>query len=70
MGKLGDGSVMEKRGEIREVGTIKASPLVRFGRNQRQAYLVAPRAGSPTGVRCFRTWDEFASWQKKRLRVN
>ncbi len=61
---------MEKRGEMREVGTIKASPLVRFGRNQRRAALVAPRTGSATGVRRFRTWDEFASWQQKLLPVS
>lgn len=61
---------MVKKGEMREVGTIKASPLVRFGRNQRRAALVAPRAGSPTGVARFRTWDEFASWQTNRLRMN
>ena len=61
---------MEKNGEMREVGTIKATPLVRFGRNQRRAVLVSPRAGFPVGVACFRTWDEFTSWQKKRLQAN
>lgn len=49
---------------------IKATPLARFGRNQRRALLVAARAGSPVGVVRFRTWDEFTSWQQKRLQAN
>jgi hypothetical protein len=61
---------MEKKGDMLEVGTIKAAPLARFGRNQRRAALLAPRAGKPAGVIRFRTWDEFASWQKKNLRAN
>ena len=61
---------MEKKGEMREEGTIKATSLARFGRNQRRAVLVAPRAGSPVGVARFRTWDEFTSWQKKRLQAS
>ncbi len=49
---------------IREVGKTTASPLVRFGRNQRRAALVAPRAGWPKGVQKFRTWQELESWEK------
>lgn len=61
---------MGKNGEMREVGTINATPLARFGRNQRRAVLVAPRAGSPVGVTCFRTWDEFAIYKQKRRQAS
>ncbi len=56
---------MTKKGEMLVVGTIKASPMERFRRNQRRAALVAPAAGSKSGVLRFRTWEEFASWKTK-----
>ena len=61
---------MAKHGEMREVGTIKETPLARFGRTQRRAVLVAPRAGSPVGVVCFRTWGEFAAYKQKCRRAS
>jgi hypothetical protein len=61
---------MVKKGEMLVVGTIKASPMERFGRNQRRASLVAPAVGAKSGVLRFRTWEEFASWKiKHRKRV-
>lgn len=57
---------MKTRGQMREVGRITASPLERFGRNQRRAAAVAPGAGEPKGVRRFRTWEEFAQWQSRK----
>lgn len=51
------------------VGTIKASPMERFGRNQRRAAMVAPTAGARSGLLRFRTWEEFASWKKKSLQL-
>lgn len=56
---------MEKKGEMLVVGTIKATPLERFGRNQRRAASVAPKAGVKSGVLRFRTWEEFAAWKTK-----
>jgi hypothetical protein len=56
---------MADAGTIRVVGKLNAVPLIRFGRNQRRAFLVAPRAGNPIGINRFRTWEEFASWQKR-----
>ena len=60
---------MQVRGAMREVGVIKAPPLVRFGRNQRRAALLAARSGEPSGVKRFKTWSEFSLWQKQRPRV-
>lgn len=57
---------MEVPATMREVGRLKASPLMRFGRNQRRAALVAPGAGQKKGVVRFRTWDEVALWEKNR----
>jgi hypothetical protein len=56
---------MKTGGFMREVGVIKAPSLVRFGRNQRRAALVAPRCGDPTGIKRFKTWEEFTSWRTK-----
>lgn len=61
---------MKKAGGMLEVGKIKATALVRFGRNQRRAAVVAPRAGEPTGIYRFRTWDEFSLWKKNRRRMS
>jgi hypothetical protein len=61
---------MKKVGGMLEVGTIKATALARFGRNQRRTKLVAPNAGEPSGIFRFRTWDEFASWKKNRQRTS
>jgi hypothetical protein len=57
---------MERPFTIREVGKLTARPLVRFGRNQRRARLLAPRSGELPGVKRFRTWDEFSEWQTNR----
>lgn len=59
---------MVKKGEMLVVGTIKATPMERFGRNQRRAAAVAPRAGSKSGVLRFRTWEEFAAWKEKHAK--
>jgi hypothetical protein len=50
----------------REVGELRGSNLARFGRNQRRAFLVAPRAGEAFGVRRFRSWDDVRQWQQQR----
>lgn len=55
--------------KIREVGRLQSSTLVRFGRNQRRARVVAPHAGEATGIRRFRSWSEFQQWQKKQRQV-
>lgn len=57
---------MERPLTVREVGKLKGSPLTRFGRNQRRAAKVARRSGERYGVKCFRTWDEVAAWEKNR----
>ena len=54
---------MVKKGDMLVVGTVKAAPMERFGRNQRRAAAVAPMAGSKPGVIRFRTWAEFAAWK-------
>ncbi len=59
----------EMRGEMREVGKLRVSTLIRFGRNQRRAFAVAPRAGEASGVRRFPSWTEFQQWQTKRRQV-
>jgi hypothetical protein len=59
---------MNKKGEMLTVGRITAAPLVRFGRNQRRAALVAPKSGSAPGVLRFSTWEEFSSWKTTRRR--
>ncbi|SDS45906.1 hypothetical protein [Opitutus sp. GAS368] len=59
---------MVKKGEMLVVGTIKATPMERFGRNQRRAAAVAPQAGSKPGVIRFRTWEDFAAWKEKRAK--
>ncbi len=59
---------MVKKGEMLVVGTIKATPMERFGRNQRRAALVAPAAGTKSGVLRFRTWEEFNSWKMEHRR--
>ena len=51
---------------MRELGQVKSPPLIRFGRNQRRAALVAVGFGRPKGVQLFRTWSEVESWEKKR----
>ncbi|MBL9218448.1 MAG: hypothetical protein JNG82_08170 [Opitutaceae bacterium] len=51
---------------MRELGKTTGSTLERFGRNQRRAALVAPKAGWPKGVQRFRDWREFESWQRNR----
>jgi hypothetical protein len=61
---------MQKKGEMLEVGLIKAAPMTRFGRNQRRAAAVAPGAGSQFGLIRFKTWDEVALWKKNRHREN
>ncbi len=56
---------MTKKGEMLVVGSIKATPMERFGRNQRRAAAVAPlRAVKPGGLR-FRTWEEANAWKTK-----
>jgi hypothetical protein len=57
---------MVKKGDMLVVGTIRTTPLQRFGRNQRRAAAVLPRAGYRPGVIRFRTWEEFASWQTQQ----
>jgi len=57
---------MVKQGEMRVVGTLKGTPIERFGRNQRRAALVAPPTGQPPGVLRFRTWEEFAAWKTEK----
>lgn len=57
---------MVKKGDMLVVGAIKATPLQRFGRNQRRAAAVAARTGSKSGVIRFRTWEEFGSWQARQ----
>ncbi len=57
---------MTKKGEMLVVGTIIATPMERFGRNQRRAALLAPTAGTKSGVLRFRTWEEFDTWKMKR----
>ena len=59
---------MQKPAQMREVGRLKAPPLVRFGRVQRRVARLAPHAGQPPGVFRFRTWEELALWRKKSLR--
>lgn len=59
---------MVKKGDMLVVGTIKAAPMERFGRNQRRAAAVAPKSGSKPGVIRFRTWEEFAAWKAKHGR--
>lgn len=51
---------------MRELGKLKDSPIIRFGRNQRRAALVAPRSGEPFGIQRFRTWEEVEEWEKNR----
>lgn len=60
---------MKRSGEMRVVGRLRDDFLTQMGRNQRQAYLLAPRAGFPKGVQKFRTWDEVASWTKKKRAI-
>lgn len=57
---------MNKKDEMVSVGRVTAAPLVRFGRNQRRAALVAPKSVSSPGVLRFRTWEEFSSWKTAR----
>jgi len=57
---------MKNGGEMREVGTLKAHPLARFGRNQRRAAKLAPRTGQRSGVMRFRTWEEHSQWLKSQ----
>gem|GEM_PF-2123547 len=56
---------MIKKGDMLVVGSIKATPMERFGRNQRRAALVAPPRRVKPGVLRFRTWEELAAWEKK-----
>lgn len=56
---------MVKKGDMLVVGTIKATPMERFGRNQRRAGLVAPPRVVKAGVMRFRTWEEFDTWKRK-----
>ncbi len=56
---------MVKKGDMLVVGTIKATPMERFGRNQRRAAAVAPPSAAKSGVLRFRTWEEFALWKTK-----
>lgn len=60
---------MQAREAMREVGVIKASPLVRFGRNQRRAALLAPAGLARTGVVRFKTWQDFTLWRKQTRRL-
>ncbi len=57
---------MNKKGEMLSIGRSSATPLARFGRNQRRAALVAPKSGSSPGVLRFSTWEEFSSWKTTR----
>jgi len=57
---------MVKKGDMLVVGAIKTTPLERFGRNQRRAAAVAPKAGAKPGVLRFRTWEDFAAWKEQR----
>lgn len=57
---------MVKKGEMLVVGKSTASPMARFGRNQRRAGAVAPAAGTKSGIVRFRTWEEFDLWKLKR----
>ena len=59
---------MLKKGDMLVVGAINATPMERFGRNQRRAAVVAPKAGAKPGVLRFRTWEEFAAWKEKNRR--
>lgn len=57
---------MDRKGEMLVVGKLRSDPLTQMGRVQRRAHLLAPNAGFPKGVQKFRTWDEVASWTKKK----
>jgi hypothetical protein len=57
---------MDRKGEMLVVGKLGSDPLAQMGRVQRRAHLLAPQAGFPKGVQKFRTWDEVASWTKKK----
>ena len=59
-------AAMDRKGEMLVVGNLRSDSLTQMGRNQRRAHLLAPRAGFPKGVQKFRTWDEVASWTKKK----
>ena len=48
-----------KKGEMRVVGTLKASWIERFNRIQARAALFRPAIPRPKGVQKFRTWEEF-----------
>ncbi len=56
---------MTKKGEMLVVGSVKATPMERFGRNQRRAALVAPPQARKPGVLRFRTWEEANAWKMK-----
>lgn len=55
---------MVKKGDMLVVGTIKATPMERFGRNQRRAALTAPPLTVKPGVIRFRTWEDFDTWKR------
>jgi len=57
---------VNRKGGMLVVGKLRNDPLAQMGRNQRRAHLLAPHAGFPKGVQRFRTWDEVASWTKKK----
>jgi hypothetical protein len=61
---------MQKREVMREVGVIKAPPLMRFGRNQRRAALLAPAGPATSGVVRFKTWQDFTQWRKLTRRLD
>jgi hypothetical protein len=57
---------VNRKGVMLVVGKLRSDSLTLMGRNQRRAHLLAPRAGFPKGVQKFRTWEEVASWTKKK----
>ncbi len=62
---------MLPRKDVIEVGKVRASPLERFGRNQRRAHLVAPSAsGQCKGVVRFASWEEVEKWQSNHQKTN
>lgn len=65
MRRPGNSALMVKKGDMLVVGAIKATPMERFGRNQRRAAAVAPPRVTKSGVMRFRTWEDFDLWKTK-----